>query len=130
MLSLISPFSITNALFASTEKSPEIGFAVCAPKTLVVISDMEIDCQSDWTSETAVTELEKIKEEWDYYNIKMPKLIYWNVDARQNTFLDKGENVSFVSGASPAIFENIITGKTGKELMLEKLLSDRYKNIN
>ena len=37
MPSLISPFSITNALFASTEKSPEIGFAVCAPKTLVVI---------------------------------------------------------------------------------------------
>ena len=36
-LSVISPFSIMNALLASTEKSPEIGFAVCAPNMLVVI---------------------------------------------------------------------------------------------
>ena len=32
----ISPFSIANALLHSTEKSPVIGLAVWAPKTLVV----------------------------------------------------------------------------------------------
>ena len=42
----ISPFSILNALFISTEKSPDIGFAVCAPKTLVVITPFSISSSS------------------------------------------------------------------------------------
>ena len=44
--SVISPFSILNALLASTEKSPEIGFAVCAPKTLVVKTPLSIYIKS------------------------------------------------------------------------------------
>ena len=44
--SVISPFSILNALFASTEKSPEIGLAVCAPSTLVVSTPFLISDKS------------------------------------------------------------------------------------
>ena len=44
--SVSSPFSILNALLASTEKSPEIGFAVCAPKTLVVKTPLLISLKS------------------------------------------------------------------------------------
>lgn len=99
------------------------------PKTIVIISDMEIDWGSNWSSKTAVTEMDKIREEWEYYGLKLPKLVYWNVDARQNTILDKGPNISFVSGCSPVIFEQVLTGKTGFELMLEVLLKDRYKDI-
>lgn len=99
------------------------------PKTIVVISDMEIDYQSTWRSDTAITEMDKIREEWLAYGIEPPKLVYWNVNARHNTILDKGPNVSFVSGCSPVIFEQVLTGKTGIELMLEVLLKDRYKEI-
>ena len=40
------------------------------------------------------------------------------------------EGVTFVSGCSPVLFEQIMTGKTGQDLMLDKLLSDRYSTIN
>ena len=44
--SVNSPFFILNALLASTEKSPEIGFAVWAPKTLVVRTPSSISDKS------------------------------------------------------------------------------------
>ena len=39
------------------------------------------------------------------------------------------DGITFVSGASPSIFTQILTGKTGIDLMLEALLSDRYKPV-
>lgn len=99
------------------------------PETICVISDMEIDYNSNWGEEEVETNMEGIRKKWAEKGYKLPKLVYWNVDARNNTFLDLGENVSFVSGASPSIFESILTGKTGRDLMLEKLLSERYINI-
>lgn len=105
--------------------------------TVVVISDMEIDEatsdwsweDSKWTSTTAETEMEKIRKEWEAVGLKMPKLVYWNVDARNNTILDAGPNVSFVSGCSPVIFEQILAGKSGFDLMMDKLNSKRYEAI-
>lgn len=106
------------------------------PKTIVVISDMEIDrgtggwrWETGWTKSTAATEMEKIRQKWAAYGLKLPKLIYWNVDARQNTILDAGPNVSFVSGMSPVIFKQVITGKTGYDLMLDAITAERYNVI-
>lgn len=101
------------------------------PDTLVVISDMEIDSGSYWRSDSRVaTEMEAIREDWERHGLVMPHLVYWNVDARNNIILDKYDNsVSYVSGCSPIIFKSILTGKTGQELMLETLESERYKDI-
>ena len=107
------------------------------PKTIVVISDMEIDMatsswrhyENRWTKESAATEMEKIRQKWNRCGIELPKLVYWNVNARNDTILDAGPNVSFVSGCSPIIFRQVMTGKTGFDLMLEILLQDRYKEI-
>ncbi|MBR3673990.1 MAG: DUF2828 family protein [Clostridia bacterium] len=97
------------------------------PKTIVVISDMEIDyaCSRGY----GLTEMETVRKKWETYGLEFPRLVYWNVNARNNTILDKGPSVSFVSGASPIIFKQVITGKTGWELCLETICSDRYKNI-
>ena len=105
------------------------------PKTIVVISDMEIDSgtgyysRNQWTKTSASTEMEKIRQKWAAYGLQLPKLIYWNVNARHNTILDAGPNVSFVSGMSPTIFKQVITGKTGYDLMLEAINSERYAVI-
>lgn len=107
------------------------------PKTIVVISDMEIDEATsswgdrykDWTKEKTETEMEMIRKKWAAAGYELPKLIYWNVNARHDTILDAGPNVSFVSGASPTIFKQIITGKSGWDLCLEAIMSDRYKVI-
>ena len=101
------------------------------PKTIVVISDMEIDYGStNWNSRNVNTEMEKVRLEWAKYGLELPRLIYWNVEARQNTILDSGPNVSFVSGMSPVIFKSIITGKNGWQLCLDAICAERYKEIH
>ena len=109
------------------------------PKTLVVISDMQIDAMTGsywggpgmkrWTEESAATEMELIRQKWAAAGIECPRLVYWNVDARDNTILDAGPNVSFVSGCSPVLYEQIVRGVTGYDLMLDKLMSERYAAI-
>ena len=100
------------------------------PSTIVVISDMEIDYMSNWRSEKETsTQMQKIKEKWKIFGYEVPKLVFWNVSARHDTILDVGPDVSLVSGSSPVIFEQVLTGKTGFELMLNTLLSERYKDI-
>ncbi len=102
------------------------------PETLVIISDMEINMAvGDWgyKEEDVFTDMERIRAKWKMKGYKCPRLVYWNVNASNNTVLDKGEGVSFVSGCSPVIFEQILKGATGYELMLDKLNSDRYAMI-
>ena len=73
--------------------------------------------------------MECIRREWEEAELKMPKLVYWNVNARDNLILDGSDDATFVSGCSPVIFESILTGKTGWDLCYEKLMSDRYVQI-
>lgn len=104
------------------------------PENIIIISDMQIDeARSSWYARNAVlpvnTVMETARAKWAAAGYTLPHLIYWNVDARRNTFLDDGENVSYVSGFSSSTFEQVMSGKTGVDLMLEKLMSDRYAAI-
>lgn len=108
------------------------------PQNLIIISDMEFDSgtsRCSWYSGGATfdtqTLMESIRQKWAAHGYVMPKLIYWNVDARQNNIPeDIGCGlVSYVSGFSPSIFQTIMSGKTGYELMKEKLDSERYAVI-
>lgn len=99
------------------------------PKTIVIISDMEIDYMSNWTEDNAATEMERIRTRWNAAGYQLPHLVYWNVNARNDTILDSGDNVTFVSGCSPVIFQQIISGKKGIDLCLETLNSERYSCI-
>lgn len=113
------------------------------PENLVIISDMEFDAcvtsgarsRDRWggyhtMSKDDMTLFEAMAEKWARAGYKMPHLIFWNVQARQNNIpmIDKGA-VSYVSGMSPSIFETIMTGKTGYDLMMEKLNTERYACI-
>lgn len=101
------------------------------PETIVVISDMQIDCGSRFYGSNVATEMESMRREWEKAGLKMPKLVYWNVEARgAANFLDDGPNVTYVSGCSPVIFQQVISGVTGYELMLKKLESARYEAIH
>lgn len=102
------------------------------PEQIIVISDMEIDSGSCWDDDEERTyEMQKIREKWTAAGYKMPKLVYWNVDARHNTILEDAtdSDVTFVSGCSPIIFKSVLTGKSGIELMLEVLNSARYSLV-
>ena len=108
------------------------------PKTLIVISDMQFDAGRSYYardynhSNRTRSLMENIEAKWNSHGYKMPKLVYWNVNAASgggNIPMQDKEGVTYVSGASPVIFEMIMSGKTSIDLMLDKLLSDRYKAI-
>lgn len=103
------------------------------PEQLIVISDMEINNGSCWYSDKErTTEMQRIRNEWEAAGVKMPKLVYWNVNARHDLILDDANNddVTFVSGCSPVVFQSILTGKSGKDIMIDKLVnSGRYTNV-
>lgn len=107
------------------------------PQNVIIISDMEFDsATSGWRSNSTInrrnaeTVLEGIARKWASYGYKMPHLIFWNVEARQNNIPMLGNGpISYVSGFSPSIFETIMSGKTGYDLMMEKLNTERYAVI-
>ena len=105
------------------------------PQNLIVISDMEFNScvnSNGYGRLSAQSSLfEQMRAKWKTYGYKMPKLVFWNVDARQDNFAMKDEeNVSYVSGFSPVLFEQIMKGKTAQDLMYDKLNSKRYEVIH
>ena len=108
------------------------------PENLIIISDMEFNhCVSSNTYRGSwggggvnETLFETMAKKWRANGYDMPHLIFWNVQARQNNIPMIGNgNVSYVSGMSPSIFETIMSGKTGYDLMMEKLNTERYACI-
>jgi hypothetical protein len=59
----------------------------------------------------------------------MPQIICWNLNARNNRIPAIGDGFSYVSGFSPSMIDCILSGKDGWDLMVEKLMSERYKAV-
>lgn len=114
------------------------------PQNVIIISDMQVDAARGigrnynynigrWENNPNIpmeTLMESIRKKWAVNGYQLPRLVYWNVDARDNTILDGGENVSYVSGFSPSIFRSILTNKDSVDLMYEVLDNERYAVIH
>ena len=101
------------------------------PQNLIIISDMEFDAARGYgRSRNNDTLVEGIARKWAQYGYKMPHIVFWNVDARQNNIpMNDKYGISFVSGFSPVLYEQIMKGKTATALMYDKLNSERYKPV-
>lgn len=98
------------------------------PKAIIVISDMEIDWISrrDHINDNFV---EIQRKKFAKYGFNLPKLVLWNVDARNNTFLGNSPDLIYVSGGSPSSFKELtaaLNGKTGWDVMIETLNNPMY----
>ena len=96
------------------------------PKALVIISDMEIDY---WDG-GSLTFTEEMRKRFADAGYEMPKLVYWNVDSRKDTFLasKNDPNTILVSGQSASTFKNLIKGidLSAFEIMEQTLNDPRY----
>lgn len=101
-------------------------------ENIIVCSDMEFDAGRGYYERNSnSTLMENIERKWNAAGYKMPNLIYWNIQARQNNVPMKvKDGISFVSGMSPTIFTQIMTDKTAFDLMYDVLDQDRYSCIN
>jgi len=116
------------------------------PKTLYIFSDMEFNgcitsgpASADrWgysygrraLNESQInTVIEAQASKWRAYGYEIPRVIFWNLDARHENIPAIGPGFSYVSGFNMNMVECILSGKDGIELMLEKLNSPRYASI-
>ena len=111
------------------------------PENLIIISDMEFNsCVTSGLRSTDRwgygsrgvndTLFEAMAKKWRAHGYDLPKLVFWNVQARQNNIAMRDDGyVSYVSGMSPTIFEQIMSGKTAADLMYEVLDQARYSCI-
>jgi hypothetical protein len=96
------------------------------PKALVVISDMEID---RYMRTHSMDFVDAMRAKFARHGYVLPKLICWNVQARNDTFLTKQEGVLMVSGQAASTFRELcgnLDGKTAWDLMLETLGNKMY----
>jgi hypothetical protein len=75
---------------------------------------------------------ETAKREFAQYGLKLPHVVFWNVNARQTQApaLANDGHVSLVSGLSPTIFSQTVQGKTPLELVHEVVNGERYQRIS
>ena len=116
------------------------------PARLYIFSDMEFDkglsfgrnydedhpwrCPAKFGDrEDYKTLFEQIERKWAAAGYKMPKITFWNLDARQNNIPAIGDNFNYISGFSMSQMESVMAGKSAVDLMLDVLLKDRYKFI-
>lgn len=99
------------------------------PTVLYIISDMEFDQAIE---ENDQTNFEVAKQMFENAGYKLPHLVFWQVDSRNNqspaTMYDN--NVTLISGSSQSTFRYAVEGKTPLESMNDILNSDRYSKIN
>lgn len=102
------------------------------PTMVLILSDMEFNkasSRSGWDS-TAQEMIEKMYSDAGY---KIPKLVYWNLNARNANFpvkFDKADTC-LVSGFSPSLLKSLLAGKdlTPISMMYQVVNSERYAAI-
>lgn len=96
------------------------------PKALVVISDMEID---RYMRGYGIDFVGEMKGKFMARGYDLPKLVFFNVEARNDTFLSQSTDVINVSGQSPSTFKTllgVLEGKTSWDIMCETLNNRIY----
>ena len=99
------------------------------PEKLYIISDMEFDSCINHGDVTNFTYAKKLFEEAGY---RLPQVIFWNVSGRTHQFpVTRHETGTLlVSGCSPIIFRQVLSGKTDPcDFMMEMAGSKRYAPV-
>lgn len=97
------------------------------PKALCVISDMEIDHCTNRTYDY----VEHLSKKFKTAGYMLPKLVFWNVDSRKDTFLTKNPYTILVSGQSASTFKTVLKNltKNAYQTMLDTLNNPIYDCI-
>ena len=93
------------------------------PTMVLVLSDMEFN------NSGSKTNFEVIKALYESHDYKMPKIVFWNLNARtgNNPVTIHDKDVALVSGFSPSILKSLLGGNLNPEqVMMDTLNVERY----
>ena len=100
------------------------------PKAMLVLSDMEID--NYFRPSARWDFMDTLEAKFRAAGYQCPKLILWNISARNDTFLSNREDVILVSGQSASTFKNLVralNGMTAYDYMVSILNGKAYEKI-
>ena len=104
------------------------------PTMILILSDMEFDAANNnggYWNPTAQKMIEKMYLDAGY---EVPKIVYWNLNARGNNFpVQFNKNgTALVSGFSPALLTNLLSGKdlSPITMMNQVVYSERYEPVS
>jgi len=100
------------------------------PSVLYIVSDMEFNVGSPGNN---MTNFEVIKKKFANAGYEMPKVVWWNVDARNEQFPIRADDTgtALVSGCSPSILKSLLSAKTfdPMSIVYEVTNSPRYERV-
>jgi len=112
------------------------------PKSLLIISDMEFNAATSqgynrdflgrYVITTKTTYYEVMTKLFNENGYELPKVVFWNVSARNDTFhAELKDGVQFASGQSTSVFKSLISGANlgPYELMVQTLSSPMYDAV-
>ena len=112
------------------------------PTMILILSDMEFDAATGanggrlWGERTPAwtpTAQKMIEQMYSDAGYNMPKIVYWNLNARNDNYPVKydTQGTALVSGFSPALLTSLLAGKdfTPEIMMLDVVNSQRYEQI-
>lgn len=99
------------------------------PKALVVVSDMEIDFYR--RAPESIDFLAEMRRRYERCGYALPRLIFFNVEARQSTFLSMSNNALYISGQSAAAFKSVCENieSDAWSLVIKTLKDERYDRV-
>ena len=99
------------------------------PSTLYIVSDMEFNrC----TQDASITNFDYAKALYRRHGYRLPRVVFWNVQSRsrQQPVSMNAQGVALVSGCTPRIFSQVMSGEMDPmRNMLNTLNAERYAVI-
>jgi len=103
------------------------------PDKIFIISDMQFNqIEGNYYNENInpTTNFEYIEEQYQKFDYKRPKIVFWNVNGSSTDFpvSIRDDGTCLISGASPSIIESVIKAKefNSISIMRTELDKDRY----
>lgn len=99
------------------------------PEYLLILSDMQFNQCTQYDDNA----MQMIARKYELAGYKQPKIIFWNLagNTKDVSIEFTQNNVAAVSGFSPSMLKNILSNNlesfTPENVMLETIMSDRYK---
>lgn len=99
------------------------------PTCILIMSDMQFNAATEIND----TALDMISRKYNEAGYTMPKIVFWNLNARTSNFpVTSDENgTALISGFSPSILKTVLTGNAMNptQIMLDTLNVPRYEPI-
>ena len=104
------------------------------PSKIIIVSDMEFDQATAsnlwWGDDIPPTNFEVAKEKFESKGYKLPEIVFWNVDSRNDNLpvRHNEDGVALVSGLTPNIFKSVLKDDLNnpETVMRNTLLVERY----